>query len=88
MLLCAAGVVVLAGCATGEQAMPGEKTAMEKTKRLMMMPEAQRIQHIVAVKQASLERAKALFEDTRLGTSGMTCSTCHVDGGGTSGVPR
>jgi cytochrome c len=30
---------------------------------------------------ASIERGKALFNDTKLGTSGMSCSSCHVEGG-------
>jgi len=30
---------------------------------------------------ASIERGKALFDDTTLGTSGMSCGTCHSEGG-------
>jgi cytochrome c len=31
--------------------------------------------------QKSVERGKALFNDTTLGTSGMTCNSCHMEGG-------
>lgn len=31
--------------------------------------------------QKSVERGKALFNDTTLGTSGLTCNSCHMDGG-------
>jgi cytochrome c len=29
---------------------------------------------------ASVERGKALFNDSTLGTSGMTCNSCHIEG--------
>ena len=31
--------------------------------------------------QKSIERGKALFMDTALGTSGMSCNSCHTEGG-------
>jgi cytochrome c len=31
--------------------------------------------------QKSVERGKALFGDTTLGTSGLTCNSCHMEGG-------
>jgi len=31
--------------------------------------------------QKSIERGKALFSDTSLGTNGMSCNSCHVEGG-------
>ncbi len=31
--------------------------------------------------QKSVERGKALFNDAKLGTSGMTCNSCHAKGG-------
>ena len=34
---------------------------------------------------ASVARGKALFNDPRLGTSGMTCSSCHMEGGTVDG---
>ncbi|HUI45763.1 MAG TPA: cytochrome c peroxidase [Nitrospirota bacterium] len=37
-----------------------------------------------AVEDASLELGKQLFNDPKLGTSGKSCSTCHVDGKGLS----
>lgn len=36
---------------------------------------------------ASVERGQALFNDNTLGTSGMTCNSCHVEGG-TKDNPR
>lgn len=36
----------------------------------------------LAAQEASLEKGKALFNDPKLGTSGKTCATCHVDGKG------
>ncbi len=30
----------------------------------------------------SVERGKALFNDTKLGTNGPSCNTCHADGRG------
>jgi cytochrome c len=35
-----------------------------------------------AAQEASVEAGKALFNDPKLGTSGKTCTTCHVDGKG------
>ncbi|MFQ6002651.1 MAG: c-type cytochrome [Candidatus Zixiibacteriota bacterium] len=35
----------------------------------------------IAELQKSIERGKALFSDTSLGTSGMTCNSCHMEGG-------
>ncbi len=31
--------------------------------------------------QKSIERGMALFSDTTLGTSGLTCNSCHMEGG-------
>jgi len=31
--------------------------------------------------QKSIERGKALFMDANLGTSGMSCNSCHIEGG-------
>lgn len=35
-----------------------------------------------AAQEASVEAGKALFNDPKLGTSGKTCATCHIDGKG------
>ena len=35
--------------------------------------------------QKSIERGKALFMDTALGTSGMSCNSCHMEGGTKAG---
>jgi len=34
----------------------------------------------------SIENGKKLFSDTSLGTSGMTCNSCHFEGGTTEGM--
>ena len=34
----------------------------------------------------SIENGKKLFSDTSLGTSGMTCNSCHLEGGTTEGM--
>ncbi len=40
-----------------------------------------------AVQQsASVEKGKALFNDTKLGTNGNSCATCHPDGKGLEGA--
>jgi thiosulfate dehydrogenase len=31
--------------------------------------------------QKSVARGKALFNDTTMGTSGLTCNSCHMEGG-------
>jgi len=54
---------------------------------------AQTIQGDVVVSQpdpadelaASVARGKTLFDDPRLGTSGMTCGSCHMAGGTVDG---
>jgi thiosulfate dehydrogenase len=33
----------------------------------------------------SIERGKALFMDPKLGTSGMSCNSCHMEGGTKAG---
>ena len=35
---------------------------------------------------AAAERGKALFGDTKLGTTGMSCSSCHMEGGTKPGM--
>ena len=35
--------------------------------------------------QKSIARGKALFNDTTLGTTGMTCNNCHMEGGTKAG---
>ena len=36
----------------------------------------------VAAETVSAQRGEALFNDTRLGTNGKSCSTCHAKGKG------
>jgi len=36
----------------------------------------------LAAQEASVDTGKALFNDPKLGTSGKTCNTCHVNGKG------
>lgn len=35
-----------------------------------------------AAEQASVEKGKALFNDSKLGTVGKSCNSCHADGKG------
>ncbi len=35
---------------------------------------------VLAVSGASLDRGKTLFNDTKLGTNGKACATCHAGG--------
>ncbi len=35
---------------------------------------------------ASVKKGKALFNDTKLGTAGNSCNTCHPDGKGLEGA--
>ena len=39
---------------------------------------------VIAAEQASVEKGKVLFNDTKLGAAGKSCSTCHKDGSGLS----
>ena len=39
-----------------------------------------------AAQKASVERGKELFNDTKLGTNGNSCATCHPDGKGLEGA--
>ncbi len=93
------GVVVLAGCestsmggmSNGPMAMQKndpmamQKMAMDNMQRIMMMPENERMQHMMQVQQASLARGKFMFHDAKLGTNGQSCATCHINGGTTGG---
>ena len=59
--------------------------AMDNMKKIMMMPEADRMQHMQSATQASVGRGKALFEDTSLGSNGQSCASCHPGGATTGG---
>ena len=37
---------------------------------------------LAAQHEASVDKGKALFNDSKLGTSGKTCNACHADGKG------
>ena len=37
---------------------------------------------LAATEGASVEKGKALFNDARLGTTGSSCNTCHMNGRG------
>lgn len=58
---------------------------MDNMKRIMMMPEADRMQYVQTSTKGSLAKGGAMFDDTGLGTNGQSCSTCHVGGGTTGG---
>ncbi len=58
---------------------------MDNMKRIMMMPEAERMQYVQDTTKASLAQGEALFQDTKLGTNGQSCNSCHINGGTTGG---
>ncbi len=41
---------------------------------------------VLAMHHTPEDRGKALFNDTKLGTVGKSCNTCHPDGKGLEGV--
>lgn len=58
---------------------------MDNMKRIMMMPEAERMQYVQDTTKASLTRGGALFQDAQLGTNGQSCNSCHIGGATTGG---
>ena len=48
-------------------------------------PEMAKAADPVAELAKSVENGKKLFSDTTLGTSGMTCNSCHMEGGTKAG---
>lgn len=77
------------GSAGGQSRAPAQQgmmnAPMQNMQRIMMMPEAQRIQYVQNAQRDSLNRGKALFDNTRLGTNGQACASCHVGGRTTGG---
>jgi len=75
VLVCLSLTLLLAGMfflSCGEQKeRPGEKAGLSIPK-----PNAGPNNELAA----SVERGKALFNDSTLGTSGMTCNSCHIEG--------
>ena len=68
---------------SGTQAMVD--MAMQNMQRIMMMPESNRMQYVMTAQRDSVSHGQQLFDDTRLGTNGQACVTCHVGGGTTGG---
>jgi cytochrome c len=58
---------------------------MDNMKRIMMMPEADRMQYVQNSTKDSLAHGAELFQDTKLGTNGQSCNSCHINGGTTGG---
>lgn len=90
--LTAVGIVwVVVGACTELQQMKGGKSAsmmspaMDNMKKVMMMPEQERMQHMQEIQMASLARGEALFSDATLGTNGQSCNSCHIGGQTTGG---
>lgn len=65
--------------------LPAQAGPMDNMKRIMMMPEAERMQYMQTSTKGSLAKGGAMFDDAGLGTNGQACSTCHVGGGTTGG---
>ncbi len=53
--------------------------------RFMKLSEAERMAALRQGEQAALARGQALFNDSRLGTSGLNCAACHPNGGTAGG---
>jgi cytochrome c len=51
----------------------------------MKLTEAERMAVMRQGEQAALARGQALFNDSRLGTSGLNCAACHPNGGTAGG---
>lgn len=83
ILLCIGLAFLLAGmfffsCGEQKEEGPGEKAGLSIPK-----PNAGPNNELAV----SVERGQALFNDNTLGTSGMTCNSCHIEGG-TKDNPR
>lgn len=57
-----------------------DATAAGNVNLFMKLGEAERKARIVQEERASLDRGSTLFNDTRLGTSGLNCMSCHPNG--------
>lgn len=80
------GIAALPSMAQDEMPMnPMVAKAMENMKTIMMMPEEDRMKHMMKVQKASLANGEKLFKDAGLGTNGQSCESCHVGGGTTGG---
>ena len=64
---------------------PMTSMAMDNMKRIMMMPEGDRMAYVQKASAESLARGERVFTDTHLGTNGQSCASCHVGGGTTGG---
>lgn len=81
LLLLSAGYMDLMAQDTDEMI----NMAMENMKRIMMMPEADRMSYVRGAQRESIGRGKVLFADSGLGTNGQACVSCHPAGKTTGG---
>lgn len=84
-----AAIVITVGCTQFPQraqaADPMMSGPMDNMKRIMMMPEADRMKYVQNTTEKSLAQGEALFKDSKLGTNGQSCNSCHIGGGTTGG---
>lgn len=59
--------------------------AMARLDRFMALGEAERKIFAAQATQTALKRGEAMFNDTRLGTTGLNCAACHPNGGTAGG---
>ena len=59
--------------------------AMARLDRFMALTELERKAFISQAERAAFKRGEALFNDTRLGTTGLNCAACHPNGGTAGG---
>lgn len=59
--------------------------AMARLNRFMGLAEADRKAFAARAEQAALKRGETLFNNARLGTTGLNCAACHTNGGTAGG---
>jgi len=59
--------------------------SMNNMDEVMAMKPEQMKQHVMAKQTAAWQRGKQLFNDTSLGSKGLSCNSCHPGGGTTGG---
>lgn len=66
-----------------DDGLPAE--AMARLDRFMALGEGERKVFAFQAEQAALKRGEALFNDARLGSTGLNCAACHPSGGSAGG---
>jgi len=73
------------GAATHNFAGNTSPDRLENLNRFMKLSEAERMQIMRQGESDAMTRGRALFNDPKLGNSGLTCAACHPDGGTAGG---